>query len=123
MAELNDYLGGCGEDEEDNSNGSGAASRWIIDSNLRWNDTFVLSGTAVSLTRRVWRLTCNPGNSVAADRSCAAEVSQDVVATVGLWADGGVGLAPGRAGKPSIILELKLEEGEGLRLFVVCWVW
>ena len=94
MAELNDYLGGCGEDEEGNSNDSGAAGRWIIDSNLRWNDTFVLSGTAVSPTRRVWRLTCNPSNSVAADRSCAAEVSQDVVATVSLWADGGVGLAP-----------------------------
>eukprot|EP01052_Picozoa_sp_SAG31_P019964 SAG31_NODE_1480_length_8180_cov_5.458978_5_plen_250_part_00 len=97
-------------DAGDNRNARG----WIEDRNIRWNDTFFLSGSAVvapstfgrapGYRQRVWRLTCakcdwadcTATSSVTALKDCAKEIGGfNTVKTVpvGLWLHG-IGLAP-----------------------------
>ena len=119
LQELTAYLGGafppsavhCDNSSitEHTSTGGGNGRGWIEDWNLRWNDTFFLSGSAVvaptsNTCAKVWRLTCakctwtncTATSSVTALKGCAKEVERSgIVKTVpvGLWLHG-IGSAP-----------------------------
>ena len=98
LQELTAYLGGAFSQPSTTTHG------WIEDRNIRWNDTFFLSGSTVAIAdtyahtkgQRVWRLTCarckwancTATSSVTALKSCAKEMGNTgTVQTVpvGLW--------------------------------------
>jgi hypothetical protein len=114
LQELTAYLGGAFSHNTVADDAGDSERGWIEDQNIRWNDTFFLSGSTVAVAdtdsesdaytnvQRVWRLTCAQCNwanctatsSVTALKNCAKEVGSTVqTVPVGLWLYG-IGTAP-----------------------------